>query len=51
MERISNAGTVVRLARMLEREARLLGADIEMETQRIIEKVMINESIRTKDRP
>ncbi len=41
MDRISNAGTLVRLARMLEREARLLGADVEPETQKLIEKVMV----------
>jgi hypothetical protein len=51
MERTNNAGTLIRLMRLIERECRFQGADIEQETQKIIEKVMTNESHRNKDRP
>ncbi len=38
MERKTD-GTVVRLALLVERESRLLGVDVEQETQKIIEKL------------
>ena len=38
MERKSD-GYIVRLMLLVEREARLVGVDIEQETQKIIEKV------------
>lgn len=38
MERRTD-GTLVRVALLLEREARLLGVDVEQETQKIIEKL------------
>ena len=44
MERKTD-GTVVRLALLLERESRLLGVDVEQETQKIIEKLRRNHHV------
>ena len=46
MERKTD-GTVVRLALLLEREARLLGVDVEQETQKIVEKLRRNHHVES----
>lgn len=43
-------GTLIRLALLLEREARLGGTDIEPETQRIIEKLRRHHVASDPDR-